>query len=115
MIQFGEINRRVRTVEDMVADLSSRVATVNEHLLQKEKSHDSSVTSAMHIVGSLQKEMEDMRNEVKEIRKHLAHTALASKVKELESYIGLIDPAQFVTREELKKMLGESSGGMNRP
>ena len=107
MVLFGEVNRRVRTVEDMVSDLSSRVATVNEHLLQKEKSHDSSVNNAMYVVGSLQKEVEELRNEVKEIKKHLARTALSSKVKELESYIGLLDPAQFVTRDELKKIIGE--------
>ena len=105
LLQIGELGRRMRTIEDMVSDLSTRVGTMNEHLIKKEKSHDSSVTGAIHIVNALKKEMDDLQNDVREMRRHLSHTALAAKVKEIDSYISMIDPTKFVTRDELDKML----------
>ncbi|MFH0961925.1 MAG: hypothetical protein V1820_04540 [archaeon] len=106
-----DLNRKMRTVEDRLAEISERVSFSTDSLNKKEKEIEDALTAILRTVSVLQKEVTVIKTEIIQMRKEVSRAATTDKVAELEGYISMIDPMKFVTRDEVKKMILKGEAG----
>jgi len=105
MRAVSDLSRKMRSVEDRLAELSERVAFSIDSLNKKEKEVEDALTAVLRTTSALQKDVTIIKTEIAHMRKEVSRAATTEKVGEIEGYLSLIDPMKFVTRDEVKKMI----------
>jgi len=101
--------QRLRVVEQSNDSLISRVDGLEQAALQQKKDLLKHATDLAADISFLDERVAKLESTIKEIVEHIRKLVTQSQVKELENLIDIYNPVKsnFVTKEELEKILSE--------
>jgi len=101
--------QRLRIVEQSNDSLISRVDGLEQAALQQKKDLLKHSTDLAADISFLDERVAKLERPIKEIVEHIKKLVTQSQVKELENLIDIYNPVKsnFVTKEELEKILSE--------
>ncbi len=109
--QVNSLSRTIKLLEDKYYNLRKKVQVDEENSLAQDKKMSNEIKVIKSDVLEVKKEMEDLKDKIRLIVKELKMTANAEDVKVLKKYLDLWEPVEFVTRNEVKKMIDSAIEG----
>lgn len=101
--------RRIRSLEDRVERVENRVRGMEERVLEQMNTLKIDLERISQKIAYATQKLADINKEILRINKELSKTATKREVKEVQSFIDLVNPitAKFVTKDELERRLEE--------
>lgn len=103
--QLRELSRRLRVLEERFASQRKSLQVLEHNMLAENKKSQTQVHSIQSDFDDLKKQIYDMKQKFDLIGSELADTAKRSDVVVLEKYINLWEPLNFVSRNEVEKIV----------
>mgnify|MGYP006273473791 CR=1 FL=1 len=107
--KLAEISRRVKIVEEHLDTMSSRLQLTEKDTIEKHK-------SSIKRVNTVEREVREMRGKIREVNDlslrladRLKDFAPREDIQVLERYAKWWQPLNYVTREEVKKLIKEAT------
>ena len=107
--RINEDARRIRTIEHRMDRLESGLSSVESDALTHLNDLKIELERISNKISAASERMRMLEDEILKVNKGLEQTATKRKVKELESFIDLVNPitSKFVTRDEIERLLDE--------
>ncbi|MCX6711902.1 MAG: hypothetical protein NT139_02610 [Candidatus Woesearchaeota archaeon] len=117
---LSDLNTRTRTLEGKYNILGERLLVVNQNMIEEYKKLIQETKTHEDDLNELRKEIENLKDILKQILKEIDSFAKKENIKVLEKYINLWNPLNFVTEQEvedlIKKQLEQKKGDIvDRP
>jgi hypothetical protein len=108
--------QRLRIVEQDSRSQKSRLNSAEQNLLSQKKTIGSSIADFEKKLENMDERLIAMESEIKEIVNEIKKLASLPKVRELETMIEIFNPmkSQFVTREEVEKLMEKKMKQTNK-
>lgn len=106
-MQLNNVSRRLRILEERYTALRKKTQATDETALNTNKELRTELKATHAEFVEFRREFYDLRDKVKLIVKELKECAKTDEVKILENYINLWEPVNFVTRNDVKKIVEE--------
>ena len=107
---FSDISRlssRLRMLEDTIHNLRTRLRLTDQNLLTSNKAQNAELKSLGSDINKLKQEMFDLKDQINMLRLDLKTSARKEDLITLKKYIDLWQPLNFVTRDEVEKIIKE--------
>lgn len=100
-------NRRLRTLEERVETLETKLLTIEQTLTKRDEEFKDTLLQLKAELSEQKGSMWKLNKAVEILKEKMKTAATKMDVKEIEKMIELLDPLknQFVTREEVEKMI----------
>jgi len=107
--RLNESGRRIRGVEQRIDRTENRIRGIEETVLEQMNSLKIELDRISQKIASATQQLTSINNEILRINRELGKTATKQEVKEIETFIDLVNPitAKFVTKDELERRLEE--------
>lgn len=102
-----ELSNRLRVLESKNSMLGERLLVVNQNMIDEYKNLIKEIKSINEDVKDLSNDLNNVKNILKRLTEEAADFAKKDNLKILEKYINLWNPLNFVTTEEVKKIVQE--------
>jgi len=106
-MQISNLSRRLRILEERYTTLRKKTQDTDQMVLSFSKEVSSEMKASHSELVDFRREFYDLRDKVKLIVKELKECAKADELKVLERYLNLWEPMQFVTRNEVDRLVEE--------
>ena len=106
--QLRELNKRVRILEERNTTLRKNLQVTEQNMLSENKKLTTDVRAFSTELDEVRKEMNDLKQHLHILDRQMQETAKSEEVKVLEKYINLWEPLNFVTRNEVEKVVKEA-------
>ncbi len=106
-MQISNLSRRLRILEERYTALRKKTQDTDQMVLGFSKEVSSEMKASHSELVDFRREFYDLRDKVKLIVKELKECAKADELKVLERYLNLWEPMQFVTRNEVDRLVEE--------
>jgi tetrahydromethanopterin S-methyltransferase subunit F len=107
----GEVNniaRSLKSIEDKLNNLRNKTQLIDQNLLSANKKFSDEIKISEADVMEIKREVEDMREKMKLVVRELKLCAKYDEVKVLEKYIEMWNPINFVTRDEVERIVQDA-------
>ena len=107
----GEVNniaRSLKSIEDKLNNLRNKTQLIDQNLLSANKKFSDEIKISEADVMEIKREVEDMREKMKLVVRELKLCAKYDEVKVLEKYIEMWSPINFVTRDEVERIVQDA-------
>lgn len=105
--QVNNVSRTLKTLEDKYTTLRKKAQVTEQNMIVNDKKMIVDLKVANSEILELKTELNDLREKLTLLIKELKMTATKEEVKVMEKYIAYWEPLNFVTRDELNKILSE--------
>jgi len=105
--QLNNLSRRLRVLEERYVNLKKDVQLTEQNLLKTGKDTSREMQTTTADIVEFKREFYDLKDKIKLIIKELKATAKSEEVQTLQRYIDMWEPINFVTRNELDKVIRE--------
>ncbi len=109
-IILNDLNTRVRILEGKYSLTRERMMTINQNMMDHYKSSKEEINILKEDIKEIKETLENLKKTVKDIIRELRFFARKDKVKIIEKYINLWNPLNFVTEEEVLKLIEKNKG-----
>ena len=103
--EVANISRTVKILEDKYSNLRKKVQIDEQNSLSAHKKAFDEIKVIKSDVLDIKADMEDLKDKVLLIIKELRASVKAEQFEELKKYIEIWEPVNFVTRNEVKKVV----------
>jgi len=100
-----DIERRLRIIEDRLNILRQLIENLEHNLVEKDKKIDNKLMQINQDVENLKKQITDLNLKINAILNQLPLFATNERVEVIERYLDLINPFEYLTREEVEKIV----------
>ena len=107
-------SERIRILESKYDSLRDRMILINENLVNEYKRLNDDIKILDSELKDLKKDVFEMKDALRHVLNELQHFARKEHFKVLEKYINMWNPFNFVTEEEVLKLINEKRGVKNR-
>lgn len=104
-----ELVNRIRVLESKQSLFNERLLLVNQNMIDEFKTFMSEIKTIRTDIAEANKDVKNMKNIIKHLSEEAGNFARKDSVMVLEKYINLWNPLRFVTREEVEKLINEST------
>jgi hypothetical protein len=104
-MQINNLSRRLRILEERYTALRKKTQDTDQGVLNLNRELSKELKLSHSELVDFRREFYDLRDKVKLIVKELKECAKTDEVKVLENYINLWEPVNFVTRNEVGKIV----------
>ena len=108
-----DIAARLKVLEQRYANLTRREQLAEQNLLKFEKDLKSELRALQQRILESRRHVSDMRERLDTLQGTVSNTVKRHELKELDVYLDLWKPTEFLTRTEAKKLLEEARKGHN--
>jgi hypothetical protein len=105
--QFSELSRRLRMVEESLANTRRKVEIAEENTLEDQKKKVSEIKSIFTELDVMKKEIRQFKDEMLKMVKEFQTLAKREDVAVLEKYIKLWEPIRYATVDQVDRMIEE--------
>ena len=109
-IILNDLNTRVRILEGKYSLTRERMMTINQNMIDHYKSSKADIKILKEDIKEIKETLESLKKTVKDIIKELRFFARKDKLKIIEKYINFWNPLNFVTEEEVLKLIEKNKG-----
>jgi len=103
--EINNLSRTVKTLEDKSLNLRKKVQLDEQNSLTAHRKFFDDIKFINSDVLEIKREIEDLKDKIKLIIKELKLTAKSEQLQELQKYIEIWEPVNFVTRNEVQKIV----------
>ena len=103
-------SRKIRINEERALALRKKIQVIEHNMLITQKRFLSEVKFINEEISDMKREFDDIKNKLLEFARELQRSAKKDELMVLEKYINMWEPINFVTRNELQKILDERLG-----
>jgi ABC-type transporter Mla subunit MlaD len=109
--RVNDDTQRLRVLEQSSESLLSRMNMLEQAMLQNRRESQNNLGETAAKASALEDRLAKAENTLKEIVNHMKKLVTESQLKELEGLVDIYNPVKsnFVTKEELERILGEKS------
>ncbi|MBI2129115.1 hypothetical protein HYU07_02655 [Candidatus Woesearchaeota archaeon] len=107
IMQITGMNSRLRILEEGYINLRKKVQVSDQNMLSSNRKIAEEIKTINADIMDMKHEIADVKEKMLEVIKELKSSAKEEDVKVLEKYIELWQPLNFVTRNEVKKIVKE--------
>ncbi len=104
---LSDLNARVRTLENKYNLLAERLLVVNQNMIEEYKKVLREIKVLNEELREMKKDLFQMKDTFSNVIKEMQSFAKSDQIKVLEKYINLWSPLNFVTEDQLNKILDE--------
>jgi len=108
MMEVGAIGRRLRILEERYNNLRKKSQVTDQHLLNHTKKTVSDFKDTNEDIMEVKRSIEDIKEKMILIIKELKITAKKEEIQVLQKYIQFWEPVNFITRNEVEKMIEDA-------
>ena len=105
---------RIRILESKYGNMRDRIILINENLINEYKRLNQDIKVVDSELKDLKKDIFEMKEALRHVMGELKFFARKEHFKVLEKYINMWNPFNFVTEEEVLKLIKEKRGVKNR-
>lgn len=107
--RLNEDSRRIKTVEQGLTRIEQQLETLEQTALNQMEDIKIGLEKMAAKITLISDKLNGIENEISRFNKELAKTATKMELKEIETFIDLVNPitAKFVTKDELKREFDE--------
>lgn len=102
---ISDLNSRLRNLENRYNLLAERLIIVNKNMIDEYKKLLKEIKASSTDTKDIKLEIFKIKNLLKELTTELEFFAKKDQLKALEKYISMWDPMNFVTEEEVEKLV----------
>ncbi len=103
--QVNNVSRTLKTMEDRFTTLRKKSQVTEQNMIANDKKLFTDLKMVSSEILDVKAEISDMKEKLTLLVKELKLSATKDEVKILEKYISYWEPLNFVTRQELDKLL----------
>ncbi len=100
-----DVAARLKVLEERYANLSRREQLSEQTMMRFEKELRSDLRALQERLLETRKHVSDVREKLETMKGQVAKAADKHELRVIEAYLNMIQPMQFVTRAEAKKIL----------
>jgi len=108
LAQINELSRRLRLLESRSTELNRKIEVNEKNMLTERKRFAHEIKAMDADILELKKTLNEVKTRTDMIISELENFASKEDVESLKKYIELWEPLNFVTREEVEKIVKES-------
>ncbi len=109
-----DVASRLRILESRYNLMRERVLLMNQNMVDGYKKLAQEIKTFDTELKEIKKSMFSLEESMKDLLKELKYFARKEDIKVLEKYINLWNPLNFVTEEEVLKIIEQKKGDRNR-
>ena len=106
--QVNTVARRLRIIESRYTDLNRKVQVTEKNMLGERKRLTRELKVDDSDILDLKRSVNELKSKVDVIASELKNFAVKEDVVSLKKYVDLWEPIEFVTREEVEKIVKET-------
>ncbi|MDO8740081.1 MAG: hypothetical protein Q7J54_00730 [Candidatus Woesearchaeota archaeon] len=107
IMQLTGMSSRLRSLEESYINLRKKVQVSDQNMLSSNRKFADEIKAINADILDIKHEIADVKEKMLEVIKELRSSAKDEDVRVLEKYIELWQPLNFVTRNEVKKIVKE--------
>ena len=100
--------RRLRILEERGQLLHRKVQVIEQNMISTSKRTESEVRKVQEQLGEMKADIVDIKNTIKMVVTEMQAVAKRQDVEMLKKYITLWEPLNFVTRNEVRRLVAEA-------
>jgi len=107
--RVNEDNRRIRLLEQRMDRMDDSVGGLEDNVLSELDELKIGIERLSDKILKIGEKLKGIEDEIEKMRKDLGKTATKSEVKQLETFVNIVNPitSKFVTKEELERIMEE--------
>ncbi len=105
---LGDVERRLRTLEERFSNLERRSQVTEENMLSSDKKLRADIKMINDELSEIKSQLADILDKIKAIVRELQGFAKLEDVDVIRKYLNLIEPLDFVTQNEVKRIVQEA-------
>jgi hypothetical protein len=102
---IATLTRRLRVLEEQYTNTRRRISVMDENMLSYGKKQTEGASTVNSELTELRKMIEDLDDKLVLVIKELKRSARKEDVEVLNKYINMWQPVNFVTREEVERIV----------
>lgn len=102
---IADVGARLKVLEERYTNLSRREQLAEQNMLSFEKEINSEIKAIQKRILETRKHVSDVNEKLEVLQGQVANAATKHDLRILEAYLNMIQPMEFVTRAEAKKLL----------
>ncbi|MBR9676878.1 hypothetical protein GOV04_01960 [Candidatus Woesearchaeota archaeon] len=103
--QFNSFNRRLRMLEERFSSTRQKLQVIEENMISNARSNSSEVSTLVEEIRELRLDMSDVKDKFKLMATEFVSTAKKEDFQVLKKYVELWEPINFVTRQEVQRIV----------
>ena len=111
---ISELGRRLRTLEERYTNLQTKSQVMGQNMLHSHKRLLNEIKTTNLDIREVKKDLQEIKERLLSLIAELQSCAKKEEVKVLQKYVNMWDPMNFVTRNEIKDIIGEMLGKNKR-
>jgi len=108
--QINSLGRRLRLLESRHTDLNRKMQVTETNMLNERKRFITETKTLNSDIIEVKKDIEGVKNKMDLIVNDLKNFAAKDEIETLKKYIEFWEPVNFVTRNEVEKIIEEKLG-----
>ncbi len=108
--QINSLGRRLRLLESRHTDLNRKMQVTESNMLNERKRFITEIKTVNSDIVEIKKDMEGVKNKMDLVINDLRNFAAKDELETLKKYIDFWEPVNFVTRNEVEKIIEEKLG-----
>lgn len=105
LIELSNLNRRLRLSEERSANLRKKVQLLEQNLLTQGKKSNTDTKTVITELSDLSQKVSDFTEKITEILARLEDVAHKNDILQIERYLSLWKPVNFVTQNEIDEIV----------
>ncbi|MBI2147760.1 hypothetical protein HYU19_04785 [Candidatus Woesearchaeota archaeon] len=105
--QLLNASRRLRILEERYSTLRKKTTVTDTNMLEHYQDFGRSIQLANDELTELRRDLIDLRDKMRLLVRELKSCATSEEVKILQNYLSFWEPVNFVTRNEVEKIIEE--------
>ncbi|MBI2142975.1 hypothetical protein HYU20_01385 [Candidatus Woesearchaeota archaeon] len=102
---IGEIERRLRSLEEKYSNLERRSQVTEENMLSSNRKMKAEIKLGSEEISELKAQLAEVNEKIKALVREFQGFARAEDVDVIRKYLNLIEPLGFVTQNEVERIV----------
>lgn len=109
--ELNNVSRRLRVIEERYSSLRKKTQVTDQNMLESNKKMMTEIKASQGQLDDFRKELDDMKEKFKIMINEIKECAKRDEVQVLSKYINMWEPINFVTRNEMMKLIRDNVEG----
>lgn len=109
--ELNNISRRLRVIEERYVGVRKKTQVTDQNMLENNKKMMTEMKASQQELDEFRKELDDMKEKFKIMISEIKECAKREDVQVLNKYINMWEPINFVTRNEMMKLIQDNVEG----
>lgn len=107
MQELNMIGRRLRVLEERYSGFDKRMQVSEQNMISNHRNMNTEIKTTMEDIKEIKKEIYEVKDKLRLIILEMKNFARKEDVKVIEKYVNLWEPVNFVTRNQVEKIVNE--------